>query len=354
MFKRICILVVTGLLLISTVGTQAQDNLPLYARDYVPVEAVEWFTELDTLHIRATGTLSDSCDEVLWDHQWTVGLHDAILFINLYREVRPEVTCAFQETPYAFVLPVQDLIAEQIAAGEQFVLVVNDHMLRINWPEADSTELPYALQLSRGSITVETITLTPRDTAMTVTLEGEMGCGYLVRRILRDYTNIDSGSYRAEAYMAIDPAISCVTGVIPFTSTLETDATMSTPLNVNGFLLTPEVMTDVEPMEQTYSITDMPVDSVEALVAESMPPQLMLTVRGITDGCDYPIQMVIDPQQEGNPFINARVARVAPLAIACPAIALEYSAQGSLTFTYPGEFTLVINGEERETITAAF
>jgi hypothetical protein len=354
MFKRILILAVAGLLLISGLSTQAQDSDPLYARDYVPVANVELFEALDTLHIRATGTLTDSCDELLWDYQWTVGLNDTILFINLYRELRPEVTCAFQETPYEFTLPARDLIAEQIEAGGQFVLAVNNFMLRINLQSEGSTELPYALQLSRGAITVETFTLTPTENAMTVTLNGQMGCGYLISRIMRDYSNIDSGVYRVEAYMAIDPAMGCMTGEMPFTSTLETDATMTAPLNVNGFAFTPDASTDAAAMEQTYSITDMPVESAEALLAESMPPQVMLTVRGTTDGCNYPIQVVFDPQQEGNPFLSARVARVAPLDVGCPAIALEYTAQGSLPLLYQGEFSLLINGQPQEDLTITY
>jgi hypothetical protein len=350
MFKRILILAVAGLLLISGLSTQAQDSDPLYARDYVVVQNLAVFDALETIHIQATGTLSDSCDELLWEHEWTNG----VLFINLYRELRPEVTCAFQETAYEFVLPIDDLVEEQMEAGGQFVLAVNNFMLRVDWPMADSADLPYVLQLSRGTVTVETFTLTPTASAMTVTLNGQMGCGYLISRIMRDYSNIDSGVYRVEAYMAIDPAMGCMTGEMPFTSTLETDATMTAPLNVNGFAFTPDASTDAAAMEQTYSITDMPVESAEALLAESMPPQVMLTVRGTTDGCNYPIQVVFDPQQEGNPFLSARVARVAPLDVGCPAIALEYTAQGSLPLLYQGEFSLLINGQPQEDLTITY
>jgi hypothetical protein len=335
MKTRMIALLLAGLLMMTGALAQAGDDT-LYPRQTVPVATIELIDTLDAVTLRATGTLSDSCDEVMWAWAWS----NDVLFIDLYREIRPEVACAAVETPYEFVVPIESIIAEHFADPAMFVLVVNERMLRVDWQPGGS-DLPYTLQLSEGTVRVETVSRTTDGLRLT----GQMGCGYMVARVVQDWTQPEANVYTVEAYMAIDPAMACIAGIVPFDITLATDAPEGAQFVVNGFVMPQDFAT--EGVGQVYSIMDLPVDAVETAVMESFPPQLALTVRGTTDGCDFPVQLVFEPLLEGYAIITARVARVAPLAIACPAMVVEFTANGSLPVPTPDEYILIVNGEER-------
>ena len=128
MFKRLFALLATGLLVSMAALAYASDD-PVYPRQSVPVAEVEIRDTLGATTFFIRGTLPDSCDAVMWAYQWS---NDA-LFIDLYREIRPEVICAAVETPYQIVLPLQTLIDERVNAGEQFIMVINNLMLRLDW-----------------------------------------------------------------------------------------------------------------------------------------------------------------------------------------------------------------------------
>ncbi len=340
MMKRMIALLMAGLLMMTGALAYAGDDTP-FPRQRVPVATVEIIDTLDAVSVRITGTLSDSCDDLMWAWAWS---NDS-LFIDLYREIRPEVACAAVETPYEFVVPIETLISEHFADPAQFVLVVNDFMLRVDW-QPDSSDLPYTLQLSKGTVRVETV----EQTAGGVRLTGQMGCGYLVARVVKDWTQPEATLYNVEASLAIDPAMMCIAGFVPFEVTLEAAHTppQAESYAVNGFVLPREFVTD--PPGQVYGIMDMPVDEVEFTLQESFPPTLNLTARGFTDGCDFPIQVVFDPILEGLPYISARVARVAPIAIACPMMAVPFTVSGSITVPTPGDYLLLVNDEERGTV----
>lgn len=329
--KRVIIPLLVGVMMMAGGLVQAGEDT-LFPRQKVPVETIEIIDTLDAVTLRAAGTLSDSCDTLMWKWAWS---NDA-LFIDLYREIRPEVTCAAVETPYEFVVPIESLIAEHFADPAQFVLVVNDNMLRVNWTSAD--ELPYTLGLSRGTVHVETASRT----ANGIQLNGQMGCGYLVSRVVKDWTQPEASVYHVEAFLAIDPAMMCIAGFVPFDVTVPTDAPIESFYTVNGFVMPQEFALG----GQSYLIMDLMVTGVSWIMLESFPTQVALTVSGTTDGCDFPAQLVFEPILEGLPYITARVARVAPLAIACPAVLVEYEVRGSLPLTTPGEYTLLINGAE--------
>ena len=341
MNPRMIALLLAGLLMMTGALAQAGDDT-LYPRQNVPVANVEIIDTLDAVTLRITGTLSDSCDELMWAWAWS----NDVLFIDLYREIRPEVSCAAVETPYEFVVPIETQVNEHFVDPAQFVLVVNEFMLRVDWQAEvrTSNALPYSLQLSKGTVRVDTVSRT----ADGVRLTGEMGCGYLVARVVKDWTQPEANLYRVEAYLAIDPAMMCIAGFVPFDVTLPTDTPEGALYNVNGFMMPTEF--GMEAAGQSYSIMEMPVTDVTSTIQESFPPQLALTASGTTDGCDYPVQLVFEPLLEGYSIITARVARVIPVGIACPAVAVDFTASGSLTVPTPGEYTLIVNGEERGSV----
>jgi hypothetical protein len=339
MHKRMFVIMTTIALLMSMAGWAAAGDDTMPPRQSVPVANVEIRDTLDATTFFITGTLPDSCNELMWAYQWSNGA----LFIDLYREVRPEVACAVVETPYEFVLPLETLIDEEIEAGEQFVMVFNNFMLRVDWVEQGS--LPYSLQLSRGTVRVETINIS--EAGDSIRLTGQMGCGYLIARANKDWAMPEASVTQVEAYLAIDPAMMCIAGFVPFEVSVPSPLTDSSVYSVNGFML-PQDTTRGE--GAVYVISDMAVDAVNTAILESFPPQVSLTARGITDGCEFPIQVVIDPIAEGSTFITARVARVQPLGIACPMMAVPFEVQGSMPVFTPGEYTVIVNEVERGSV----
>lgn len=96
---------------------------------------------------------------------------------------------------------------------------------------------------------------------------------------------------------------------------------------------------DDSPTFQSYVV----VTSADALILESFPPQVTITVTGYhSDGCNYPA--IVDQRQEGNHF-TVEIYREVPLAAMCPAVQVDYEVSIPLgTFEESGTYTVDING----------
>jgi len=84
------------------------------------------------------------------------------------------------------------------------------------------------------------------------------------------------------------------------------------------------------------------IDSVDALILESFPAQIHLTVSGSQpDGCDYPVQ--VEQRRDGN-TITVEIFREMPLAAMCPMVLLPYEDTIPLEGTFEsGTYTINVN-----------
>lgn len=84
------------------------------------------------------------------------------------------------------------------------------------------------------------------------------------------------------------------------------------------------------------------IDSVDALILESAPPQINLHVTGYQpDGCTFPVQ--VEQSQEGN-TITVRIFRVLPPDIMCTMQLVSYDETIPLGSFESGEYSIDVNG----------
>ena len=84
------------------------------------------------------------------------------------------------------------------------------------------------------------------------------------------------------------------------------------------------------------------IDSVDALILESDPPQINLHVSGYQpDGCTFPVE--VEQSVEGN-SINVRIYRVLPPDIMCTMQLVPYDDTISLGSFESGAYTIDVNG----------
>jgi hypothetical protein len=84
------------------------------------------------------------------------------------------------------------------------------------------------------------------------------------------------------------------------------------------------------------------IDSVDALILESAPPQINLHVTGYQpDGCTFPVQ--VEQSVDGN-NINVRIYRMLPPDIMCTMQLVSYDETIPLGSFESGEYTIDVNG----------
>jgi hypothetical protein len=292
------------------------------------------------------GTLSDSCD----NPQTIIQRSGVALFVDVYRELDPAATCAMQETPFEHRFALPQLLEVDENMLPVSALIVNDYWLRVDMPtgvEPSSDFVPYTLQITKANVKVNEISLERTEAnTQTVTLRGEMPCGYLIARAYPSWTEM--GVYSVDAYIGVDPALSCMAGNMPFEVVLPTEADPSQMFMVNGFM----VVTDpaISTATQDFIINDLAVDNYDVLILESFPPQISVSVQGFRDGCEFPI--VVVPTVYGG-VLEVRVGRVAPAMTACTMQAVPFEATGTFMLSADfesGTYPVYINGERRDDV----
>jgi hypothetical protein len=84
------------------------------------------------------------------------------------------------------------------------------------------------------------------------------------------------------------------------------------------------------------------IESVDALILESAPPQINLHVTGYQpDGCTFPVQ--VEQSVDGN-TITVRIYRVLPPDIMCTMQLVPYDVTIPLGSFESGEYTIDVNG----------
>ncbi|MEP7294068.1 MAG: hypothetical protein ABI835_19935 [Chloroflexota bacterium] len=89
------------------------------------------------------------------------------------------------------------------------------------------------------------------------------------------------------------------------------------------------------------------IDSVEAVILESLPAQIDLVISGSQpDGCDFPVQVV---QARNANSVTVEIFRDVPLGVMCPAMLREYHETIRLEGTFEsGRYSIRVNDFELE------
>lgn len=308
-------IIVLFMMLVGGVSAQEGDRManPI-RRDFHPIGSVELVKEGDDWFLVVRGDLPDGCDFPSVLHTERVG---KAFFVDLYRELPFDVMCPMVLISYEQKIPANDLITTEGDQPEAVVVVINNTIFGVErFEDAPPTLSPFWV---RGILPYDTITLEHTETGnMKITLAGTLtdGCAVPVYRAVPDWQNV--GFTTIEAYTAIPLNAACLLISDPYEATMTT--ALFDTLAVNGVSVpyNPAISTNIQKFqEQAMSIT-----SVSAEWVEGFAPNIKITVQGIVDGCDDPIQIV--PQPSGDNTYVVKVVRVMPINSACTMIARDF------------------------------
>jgi hypothetical protein len=342
--------IIISVLLGSMLMTQAQQNPqepmnPMNVRMNYAVDSIELVNGAEGYDLIIRGILPDDCN----DPKTSVQRSGATLFVDLYRDTVPDRACIETVTNYEHRIALPELTQLDADATIASVLAVNDFWVRLSMPMIEpgqGTELPIPnmFQLGKDNLNVNEVTLVRNENNLqTVTILGEMGCGYLVARAYPSpmITNL----HNVEVFLALDPMIRCITGSAPFEITLNPEALFDASFNVNGFIISPDPT--ISSNIQNFAINEVNVESYTATTQFTFPPTVSFEISGTRDGCEFPIEAV---PSFLNDVVELRVARVMPLNTPCTRIAQPYQTTTALVLPadfQSGSYPLVINGEQR-------
>jgi hypothetical protein len=290
----------------------------------------------NTLQIVVSGVLPDGCRA-----ETTVATSrvNNVWFVDLYRDWPANQPCTRALLPFESVVDATELLTLDAEAMLPHLMVINGNPYEINraqiepMPDSSTAPLvpPIFTPLARAEVIPETITVVHNEAGQyDLRLAGNMndGCQMLVARAYPLWN--DESRIVVEAWSAFNIAAMCTLALVPFDVALaNTSDTVAQDIVVNGIVVTPDKSLSVN--TQTFIFNQMVVETAETAILESFPPQIGLTVNGIRDGCEQPIQVVAQPAQERR--IPVLVVRVMPENTPCTMIARPYSVTATLPTT---------------------
>ncbi|MBK8135417.1 MAG: hypothetical protein IPK52_06195 [Chloroflexi bacterium] len=289
-----------------------------YRREMHPISSAE-IIEIDgRLSLVLRGELPDGCKSPTVAEVQQTG---EAFFVDIYRELRTNVECTAIVQPYEERVDVSSLFESGPANTDIRVLVVNSRLFGVEYFEGDKVPL---LSNEWGNETLpydQVVTRHRPDGDMDIELSGSMpdSCAIPVVRAIADWQN--PGFVFATARMARPFDAMCMGAVAAFS--IVARAPIFDTFSINGVSVPfdPAINTD----RQAFREEELFVSGAKFRWVEGILPNLEITVSGMTDGCDEPIQVV--PQApEGNRVV-VKVVRVLPEQKACPELAREFYAE---------------------------
>lgn len=316
------------------------------------IESVTPQVTNNKLELLITGLLADGCQaETIINTQRVLDTW----FIDLYRELPANTPCTKALLPFEVTVDATELLTLDANATLPSYLVVNGRIYYINRaqiePSGENTPIIAPIlseTIVRGEILLDVVTIIRTDdSTYNLQLTGNLpdGCRGL---IVRSYPNWQNPTQMiVEAYRAIDIAAMCMASIVPFDETLITEADVATVSEfvINGVVYT--IDKSISANTQSAIAAPMGVDTVQVFLAESFPAQYRLRVDGITDGCEFPTQ-VVQGQTIDN-FIYVSVVRVVAPDQACTMIARPYDALleiNTVGLTVGTTYTVIVNNDK--------
>lgn len=342
-FKLIFVLLLLSMIL----PVSAQDATPEATPDgaalpeVVQVDGLEVRFSDDGAVVHLVGRIMNGCDLPL---NAVVVREEGVLNIEVMQEgFDPDAPCTRALLPFELDVPLEGGIVNQL------LINANNYSVLVDAP-ADAALSYIALERVPVNLLLENIL--PGEAAGTVLISAALpdGC--------EDPVHVRQRVDEENRLIAIDVFITrptepraCTMMLIPFerTITLPEDLTGRYALAVNGVMVTYDFDTEILIFpggEETFR-SPMIIDSVEVLLLESAPVQVVVNVRGSQpDGCEFPA--ITEEQRDGN-AITLEIYREVPLAAMCPAVLVIYEDSINLGTFEPGAYTVTVNG-----VTVAF
>lgn len=311
------------------------------------IETVEVVAQGDQPALLIFGTMPDSCERETFVTKERQG---AVLFVDVYHAPVPPsvVACPKKLIPLALTIPTEELLTLDEESTLPSILAVNDHYYAINIAAIEAMPdagLPPILltPLTRVPVAVHALSTQRRaDGFVDVIVKGvkTQGCGDPI--LSRVFTlSKTTSEYAIQVFQALPDPNACPDTYVAvvFEIAVKTPVQQETAgvFTVDGKMIayTPG---DETPMRVFHSI-----ESVDALLMESFPVQIMLQVKGYqTDGCDAPVQ--IQQSREGN-TVSVQIFRDLPPDMVCTLAYTPYKATVKLDGGFEsGTYAIDVSG----------
>ncbi len=316
------------------------------------------------LTVAVTGVHLDGCMAPLIAQQVQQG--EALVITLLPDPDAPQMGVPCTNTPQPFAL---DVLVEQqyesIAALDGLVLDVNGYAVRVFGQTILTGDTPVPTQgtaapaesrtvqldpLVNSPLVVELAVVVVNDTSASgfgVQVSGYFPDGCEAPLVARQVVDENTRTLRVSIYRLLpDAFMACPAVLWRYDAMLPLEAPLEGlyTLDVNGLIVRYDFSAQREiPEGMSMARVLHQIDSVEALILESFPPQVNLLVRGIQpDGCMYPV--LIDQQRDGD-TITVEIYRELPPDIMCTMQIVAYEETISLGALESGRtYTISVNG----------
>ncbi|MDX2078864.1 MAG: hypothetical protein SFZ02_20690 [bacterium] len=321
MIQKMLLIVIMLVTLVGGVFAQEGERVASpFNRVYHPATNVALIKEGDSFFLVLNGDLPDGCAILPNIRTERIGV---AWFVDIYRDIPFGEECGTEPLPFEEKIATNDLFEADEAGTLPMFIVLNGTIFGV---ERDSVAEGEAPLLS--TLWVPTIlpydTITTRHTTegdMEITIGGTLtdGCAIPIYRAMEDWQN--PGFVTVEAYATVNIAAMCAQVMTPFEIVMR--APVFTSLAINGVSVPfdPAMNKDTQAFrEEALTITSATAESVEGVL-----PNVKITVSGITDGCENPIQIV--PIRSGDNTYVVKVVRVLPADIVCTMIARDFTEE---------------------------
>ena len=312
------------------------------------VHTVEVMEQDDQPTLLIFGTMPDGCERETFVTKERQG---PILFVDVYHAPVPAsvVGCPKKLIPLALTIPAEELLTMDDNATLPSILAVNDHYYAINiaaieaMPDAGLPPIMLT-PLTRVPVMVHSLSTQAHDDGFVdVIIKGvqTQGCSDAV--LSRVWTiSKTTHEYVIDVFQALPDSNACPDTYVAvvFEIAVKTPVERDTAgmFTVDGKTIAHTPGAEGSPMRVFHSI-----ESVDALLMESAPVQIMLKVKGYqTDGCDMPVQT--QQSREGN-TVTVQIFRNLPPDMACTMMYTRYESTVKLDGGFePGTYAIDVNG----------
>lgn len=290
----------------------------------VAPQQVSGTREGDTLTLTLEGAFPADCVAVQWEQPDQADPDRTHLTLFFLSRTQEPCTEAAETTSFTFYTTIFAGIPKVVTLHSPAPV---DYVYS---PAQDSLTPIYRETLRADSVSFEA-----QDEGWLATVSGVFGGDCPVEAQVFTWQELD-GTH-LEISRDIPLAMTCLAGEVPY----ETQVEVSTlPLVVDGQRYTPDFSAQAD--EGNLMRVDHVIENVEAVVLESYPMQIQLTVTGYQpDGCRLPV--IVEQQRVAN-TVTVHIYRTMPEGAICPMMIMEYEETIRLDGGFEsGSYTIRVN-----------
>ncbi|MGB1285127.1 MAG: hypothetical protein ACPG7F_01225 [Aggregatilineales bacterium] len=329
------------------VAQETEDNMPPMRADHI-IDTVEIEMTDDGAVLVLTGTLPDGCDIPT---QITAERQGAVVYVDIYRDVPPNIACPAMLVNFEERIDVDQWLFT-LADDETLptYLLINDYnAFRLNYAQiepmpdgADTPPPPAPLltRMNRIDDAIEQLIVDATDNNhVSLTLTG-MRDGCDSEQHVRLVPDMDSDTLMlVEVFHLVFEDQACTRNLVMYEIVLEVDIIID---DAPQFVVAPRSQpTLTNAAGDPIVRSDFVIESIEAVILESDPPQIQLEISGFqSDSCIF--SAVFEETREDD-TITVHVYREIPITVTCMRQDVSFSETYTLMSDITGNELLTIH-----------